>query len=161
MLAEQAAKLPAKRWATIAPNYEFGQSAVAAFKKLLSQKRPGHSMGRRAMAAAGQDRCRRSVEAIAAAKPDAIFNATFGPDLVKLVREGNTRGFFEGRSVVSFLTGQPEYLDPLKDEAPVGWMSPAIPGTQLRPPSTRHSSRPTRPSTTTIPGSARSSAIPR
>ena len=30
MLAEEAAKLPAKRWATIAPNYEYGQSAVGA-----------------------------------------------------------------------------------------------------------------------------------
>jgi branched-chain amino acid transport system substrate-binding protein len=33
MLVEEAAKLPAKRWATIAPNYEYGQSAVAVFKK--------------------------------------------------------------------------------------------------------------------------------
>ena len=40
MLVEEAAKLPAKRWATIAPNYEYGQSAVAVFKKLLSEKRP-------------------------------------------------------------------------------------------------------------------------
>src|ERR1700680_2853836 len=39
MLAEEAAKLPAKKWATIAPNYEYGQSAVAVFKKLLSAKR--------------------------------------------------------------------------------------------------------------------------
>ena len=28
MLVEEAAKLPAKRWATVAPNYEYGQSAV-------------------------------------------------------------------------------------------------------------------------------------
>jgi ABC-type branched-chain amino acid transport systems, periplasmic component len=40
MLVEEAAKLPAKRWATIAPNYEYGQSAVAVFKKLMSEKRP-------------------------------------------------------------------------------------------------------------------------
>src|SRR6202142_4615343 len=40
MLAEEAAKLPAKRWATGAPNYEYGQSAVAVFKQLLSAKRP-------------------------------------------------------------------------------------------------------------------------
>ena len=40
MLADEAAKLPAKKWATIAPNYEYGQSAVADFKKLLSAKRP-------------------------------------------------------------------------------------------------------------------------
>src|SRR5947199_6087024 len=40
MLAEEAAKLPATRWATIAPNYEYGQSAVAVFKSLLSKARP-------------------------------------------------------------------------------------------------------------------------
>src|SRR5450631_3330571 len=40
MLIEEAAKLPAKRWATIAPNYEYGQSAVASFKQLLKARRP-------------------------------------------------------------------------------------------------------------------------
>ena len=56
MLAEEAAKLPAKRWATIAPNYEYGQSAVAVFKKLMSEKRPDIVVGRRAVAAVRQDR---------------------------------------------------------------------------------------------------------
>ena len=36
----QRSWLPAKRRATIAPNYEYGQSAVAVFKKLTSEKRP-------------------------------------------------------------------------------------------------------------------------
>ena len=40
MLAEAAAKTPAKRWATIAPNYAYGKDAVAAFKKVLKAKRP-------------------------------------------------------------------------------------------------------------------------
>ena len=40
MLVEEAAKMPAKRWAIIAPNYEYGQSAVANFKQLLKAKRP-------------------------------------------------------------------------------------------------------------------------
>jgi branched-chain amino acid transport system substrate-binding protein len=61
------------------------------------------------------------VQAIDDAKPDAIFNALFGPDLAKLVREGTTRGTFKNRPVVSLLSGEPEYLDPLKEEAPVGW----------------------------------------
>ena len=38
---------------------------------------------------------------------------------MKLVREGDTRGLFQDRQVVSFLTGEPEYLDPLKEEAPL------------------------------------------
>ena len=53
-------------------------------------------------------------------KPDAIFNVTFGADLTNFVRQGNTRGLFEGRGVVSILTGEPEYLDPLGDETPDG-----------------------------------------
>ena len=61
------------------------------------------------------------VQALADAKPDAIFNVLFAADLARFVREGNTRGLFQGREVVSLLTGEPEYLDPLKNEAPTGW----------------------------------------
>lgn len=67
------------------------------------------------------------VQALADAKPDAIFNVLFGADLSKFVREGNTRGLFKGIEVVSVLTGEPEYLDPLKDEAPNGWLVTGYP----------------------------------
>ena len=66
-------------------------------------------------------------EAIAKTEPDAIFNVTFGADLVKLVREGETRGLFKDRAVVSVLAGEPEYLDPLKDETPEGWIVTGYP----------------------------------
>jgi branched-chain amino acid transport system substrate-binding protein len=127
MLAEEAAKLPAKRWATIAPNYEYGQSAVAVFKQLLSAKRPDIQWVGEQWPTQGKIDAGAVVEAIDATKPEAILNVTFGPDLVKLVREGNTRGLFEGKSVVSFLTGEPEYLDPLKDETPTGWLVTGYP----------------------------------
>lgn len=127
MLAEEAAKLPAKKWATIAPNYEYGQSAVAVFKKLLSAKRPDIEWVGEQWPPQGKIDAGAVVEAIARTEPDAILNVTFGADLVKLVREGNTRGLFKGRSVVSFLTGEPEYLDPLKDEAPEGWIVTGYP----------------------------------
>jgi branched-chain amino acid transport system substrate-binding protein len=61
------------------------------------------------------------VAALAQARPDAIFNGTFGPDLTNFVRQGNTRGLFEKRGVISVLTGEPEYLEPLGDETPEGW----------------------------------------
>jgi branched-chain amino acid transport system substrate-binding protein len=67
------------------------------------------------------------VQALSDAKPDAIFNVLFGADLSKFVREGNTRGLFQGREVVSVLTGEPEYLDPLKDETPNGWIVTGYP----------------------------------
>jgi branched-chain amino acid transport system substrate-binding protein len=127
MLAEEAAKLPAKKWATVAPNYEYGQSAVAVFKKLLGEKRSDIEWVAEEWPPQGKIDAGAVVEALARSEPEAILNVTFGPDLVKFVREGNTRGLFKGRAVVSFLTGEPEYLDPLKDEAPEGWIVTGYP----------------------------------
>jgi branched-chain amino acid transport system substrate-binding protein len=61
------------------------------------------------------------VQALADARPDAIFSSLFAGDLARFVREGETRGLFKGREVLNLLGGEPEYLDPLKDEAPEGW----------------------------------------
>src|SRR5690606_18032407 len=61
------------------------------------------------------------------AKPDALFNALFATDLAKFVRAGTQRNFFHDLSVVSLLTGEPEYLDPLGTETPVGWVVTGYP----------------------------------
>lgn len=134
MLVEEAAKLPAKKWATVAPNYEYGQSGVASFKALLKAKRPDVEFIAEQWPALGKLEASATVQALAAAKPEAIFNMTFGADLTKFVREGNLRGLFEGRSVVSLLTGEPEYLDPLKDETPEGWIVTGYPWEQIKTP---------------------------
>jgi branched-chain amino acid transport system substrate-binding protein len=127
MLAEAAAELPAKRWATIAPNYEYGQSAVGVFKKLMSEKRPDIQWVDEQWPPFNKIDAGPVVQALAAAKPEAILNVTFGADLVKFVREGTTRGLFKDKTVISFLTGEPEYLDPLKDETPEGWIVTGYP----------------------------------
>jgi len=134
MLVEAAAKLPAKRWATIAPNYEYGQSAVAVFKKLMSEKRPDIEWVGEQWPTQNKIDAGPVVQAIAAANPEAILNVTFGTDLARLVREGNTRGLFKDRAVVSFLTGEPEYLDPLKDETPEGWIVTGYPWYSIKTP---------------------------
>jgi branched-chain amino acid transport system substrate-binding protein len=132
MLVEEAAKLPAKRWATIAPNYEYGQSAVASFKAALTAKRPDVEFVAEQWPALGKLEAGATVQALLAAKPEAIFNVTFGADLARFVREGNLRGLFKGRSVVSLLTGEPEYLDPLRDEAPKGWLVTGYPWSSIK-----------------------------
>jgi len=134
MLAEEAAKLPAKKWATIAPNYEYGQSAVKVFKELLTKARPDIQWVGEQWPPQGKIDAGAVSEAIAKTEPEAILNVCFGPDLVKLVREGNTRGLFKDRAVVSFLTGEPEYLDPLKDETPQGWIVTGYPWADVKIP---------------------------
>ncbi|MDM0045123.1 ABC transporter substrate-binding protein [Variovorax dokdonensis] len=123
----EAAKLNKKRWALIYPNYEYGQAAIAAFKENLKKAQPDVEFVAEQAPPLGKLDAGAVVQAIADAKPDAIFNVLFGSDLTKLAREGKTRGLFEGREVVSLLTGEPEYLDPLKDDAPAGWIVTGYP----------------------------------
>jgi branched-chain amino acid transport system substrate-binding protein len=41
---------------------------------------------------------------------------------------------FKNRTVISLLSGEPEYLDPLKDEAPVGWVVTGYPWDKIKTP---------------------------
>jgi len=127
MLVPDAVKLKKKRWAIVYPNYEYGQSAVAAFKNLMKAAQPDVEFVAEQAPPLGKLDAGSVAQALADAKPDAIFNVLFGADLAKFVREGNTRGLFQGRDVVSVLTGEPEYLDPLKDETPNGWIVTGYP----------------------------------
>jgi branched-chain amino acid transport system substrate-binding protein len=121
MLVPEAAKLGKKRWAIVYPNYEYGQSAAAAFKKQMLFRQPGGLEFVEQAVPLGKIEPGPVVQALIDAKPDAIFSALFGPDLARFVREGQLRGLFNDRPVFNLLGGEPEYLDPLKDEAPVGW----------------------------------------
>ncbi|MDE2577397.1 MAG: ABC transporter substrate-binding protein [Hyphomicrobiales bacterium] len=127
MLAREAVKLQKKRWALIYPNYEYGQSAAATFKALMKKLQPDVEFVAEQATPLGKIDAGAVAQALADAKPDAIFNVLFGGDLAKFVREGTTRGLFKTIPVVSLLTGEPEYLDPLKAEAPVGWIVTGYP----------------------------------
>ncbi|MDB5369941.1 MAG: transporter substrate-binding protein [Roseomonas sp.] len=134
ILAEEAARLPAKRWVTVSPNYEFGQSGVKWFRQLLTARRPDVTFVGEQWPALGRVDAGATVQALEQMKPDGIFNVLFGTDLTNFVRQGNTRGLFENRAVVSLLTGEPEYLDPLGDEAPEGWIVTGYPGEAIDTP---------------------------
>jgi branched-chain amino acid transport system substrate-binding protein len=127
MMIDDAAKLPATKWATVAPNYSYGTSAVKTFQKLLKAKRPDVTFVAEQWPTLDQINAPATVAALAAAKPDGIFNATFASDLVAFVRQGNTTGLFKNRSVVSLLTGEPEYLDSLGSDTPDGWIVTGYP----------------------------------
>ena len=127
MLVPEAVAMKKKRWAIVYPNYEYGQSAAASFKELLKAAQPDVEFVAEQAPPLGKVDSGSVVQAMADAQPDAIFNVLFGADLAKFVREGNTRGLFKGREVVSLLTGEPEYLDPLKEETPNGWVVTGYP----------------------------------
>jgi len=137
MLVPEAAKLKKKRWAIVYPNYEYGQSAAASFRKLLAQAQPGVEFVAEQAPALGKIDAGAVAQALADAKPDAIFSALFAADLQKFVREGNTRGLFRSTAVFNLLAGEPEYLDTLKGETPDGWWVTGYPWSEINTPEHR------------------------
>jgi branched-chain amino acid transport system substrate-binding protein len=127
MLMPKIVAAKKKRWALVYPNFEYGQSAAENFKALLRKQQPDVEFVTEQAPPLGKVDAGAIAQAIDDAKPDAIFNVLFGPDFAKFVREGSTRDIFKNRFVASLLSGEPEYIDPLKDEAPVGWVVTGYP----------------------------------
>src|ERR1700741_5151714 len=127
MLMPDAVAAKKKRWAIIYPNFEYGQSAATWFKEMLKKAQPDVEFVTEQAPPLGKVDAGAIVQAIADAKPDAIYNVLLRAALAKLGREGTARGRFKDRVVVSLLSGEPEYLDPLKDEAPVRWIVTGYP----------------------------------
>jgi branched-chain amino acid transport system substrate-binding protein len=134
MLIPEAVKLKKKRWAIVYPNYEYGQSATASFKKLLKAAQPDVEFVGEQAPALGKIDAGAVVQALIDAKPDAIFSSLFAADLQRFVREGNTRGLFKSTPVFNLLAGEPEYLDTLKDETPEGWWVTGYPWAEINTP---------------------------
>jgi branched-chain amino acid transport system substrate-binding protein len=135
MLVPQAAAMKKKRWAILYQNFEYGQSAAASFKKLIKAAQPDVEFVVEQAVPLGKIDAAATAQAILDAKPDAIFSALFGPDLPKFIREGTSRGLLnKDMKVVTMLIGEPEYLDALKGEAPVGWLVTGYPWYDIKTP---------------------------
>jgi branched-chain amino acid transport system substrate-binding protein len=137
MLVPLASELNKRRWAIVYPDYEYGKSATAAFKQQMIARQAAGGAGIEFVEIAvplGKIDAGPVVQAIIDSKPDAIFSSLFAGDLSKFVREGELRGLFKDRPVFNLLGGEPEYLDPLKEEAPAGWYVTGYPWSAISTP---------------------------
>ena len=134
MLVPDAARLGKRRWAIVYPDYEYGKSATAAFKQQMIALQPSAIEFVEFPVPLGKLDAGPVVQAMAEARPDAIFSSLFAADLAKFVREGELRGLFRDRPVFNLLGGEPEYLDPLKAEAPAGWYVTGYPWSVIATP---------------------------
>lgn len=134
MLAERAARLPYRRWAVIGPNYEYGRRAWETFWARLKELKPDVQMVGEHWPTLAKLEPGGYVTALLSQRPEALYVSLFGSDWLAFAREAGTRGLFEQTFTVGILLGEPEYLDPLRLEAPEGmlvtgypWYSIALP----------------------------------
>src|SRR5437016_13524295 len=127
MLAEKAGKLKYVKWATIGPNYEYGKRAWETFRDRLKQIKPDVQVVGEHWPTLGKLEAGPFVTAILNQNPDALYVSLFGSDWLAFVREAQKRGLFQKTFVVGILLGEPEYIDPLKTEAPEGMLVTGYP----------------------------------
>jgi branched-chain amino acid transport system substrate-binding protein len=127
MLAERAAKLPSRRWAEIGPNYEYGRRAWETFWARLKELRPDVQLVGEHWPTLGKIEPGGYVTALLSQHPEAVYVSLFGSDWIAFAREGNKRGLFQSASFVGILLGEPEYIEPLKLEAPEGMLVTGYP----------------------------------
>src|SRR5438046_10017193 len=77
MLIPEAAKLKKKRWAIVYPNYEYGQSATASFKKQMNAQQSGGLVFVEQAVPLGKIDPGPVVQALLDAQPNATFPALF------------------------------------------------------------------------------------
>ena len=127
MLAEKAGKMKFAKWATIGPNYEYGKRAWETFRDRLKELKPDVQVVGEQWPTLGKIDASAEVGAVLAKNPDALYVSLFGSDWLAFVREAQKRGLFQKMFVVGILLGEPEYIDPLKTEAPEGMLVTGYP----------------------------------
>jgi len=127
MLAEKGAKLKYVKWAAIGPNYEYGKRAWETFRDRLKELKPEVEVVGEHWPTLGKLEAGPFVTAILNQNPDALYVSLFGSDWLAFVREADKRGLFKKMFVVGILLGEPEYIDPLKLEAPEGMLVTGYP----------------------------------
>lgn len=127
--AAEAAKNPAKRWATIASNYEWGRQLVAAFKSDLKRLRPDVEFVAERYPTFGKIQAQSEIRAMKMGNPDAVFNALFEGDLANYLRMADVIDFckscynISGAVVLAVPSGMRQY----SEFFPRGWFTLGIP----------------------------------
>ena len=89
-------KVPsAKKFCTIAPDYEYGRREEAAFTEEIKRLVPDAEVVYEAWPKPGEKDFTAFITAIMAKKPDAVHSSLFGGDLVAFTKQAAPYGFFE------------------------------------------------------------------
>ena len=144
MLIPEAVKLKKKRWAIVYPNYEYGQSATASFKKLLAKAQPGVQFVAEQAPPLGKIDAGAVVQALVDAKPDAIFSLAVRRRPAEVRARGqHARPVQEHGGVQPARAASPSTSIRSRTRRRTAGASPAIRGARSRRRRTRSSSTPT------------------
>ena len=125
-----ASYLPAKKWACVHPDYEYGYSSWELFQKTLSKLRPDVEFVAEAWAKIGTTDFTPQISAVMEKKPDGIHTVEWAFDLFTFVRQAKAMGLFDavkyegGYAWINPMGASIDAMETLKTEYPEGcWVS--------------------------------------
>lgn len=87
--------------ATFAPDYSFGHDTVTSFLQALKDLHVNYALVKQEWPALGASNITPYLAALVAAKPQFVFNAQFGGDLVAFTKQADSYGFFSHTKVIA------------------------------------------------------------
>ncbi|MCL5884934.1 MAG: ABC transporter substrate-binding protein [Deltaproteobacteria bacterium] len=89
-----AKDLPAVKWATISPKYEYGFTCWKMFQDTLTKVKPGVSFIAESWAPFGTTDFRSHINTIMDAKPDGLYSTEWAGELITFIKQAKEAGFF-------------------------------------------------------------------
>jgi branched-chain amino acid transport system substrate-binding protein len=125
-LAKKASTLPYKKWAHISPDYEYGHNVWEEFIAYLKQLTPDVQVVQQNWPKLGESDHSSYVTALLQSGADAFISSVWGAQEIAFVKQARPFGLLEKIHFFSASVGNPDELDPLGKEAPVGAVTPGF-----------------------------------
>jgi branched-chain amino acid transport system substrate-binding protein len=118
--AKKAATLPIKKWANISPDYEYGHNMWEEFSTYLKKLKPDVEFVQLNWPKLGESDHSSYITALLQSGAEGLFSSVWGAQSIAFVKQARPFGLFEKMRLVAPSVGNPDELDPLGKEAPVG-----------------------------------------
>jgi branched-chain amino acid transport system substrate-binding protein len=125
-LAKKAATLPYKKWAHISPDYEYGHNVWEEFIAYLKHLKPDVQVMQENWPKLGETDHSSYVTALLQSGAEAFISAVWGAQEIAFVKQARPFGLLDKVKFVSASVGNPDELDPLGKEAPIGAITPGF-----------------------------------
>ena len=120
-----AKDLPAMKWATVSPQYEYGFTCWRMFKETLGKLKPGVQFTAESFAPFGTTDFRSHINTIMDAAPDGLYSTEWAGELITFIKQAKEAGLFQKVKHVMFPVGAAmDVLEGVGKEMPEGiWIS--------------------------------------
>jgi branched-chain amino acid transport system substrate-binding protein len=120
-----AKDLPATKWATVSPKYEYGFTCWKMFQEALKKMKPGVQFVAESFAPFGTTDFRSHINTVLDAQPDGLYSTEWAGELISFVKQAREAGLFDKVKHVMFPVGAAmDVLEGTAQDMPDGiWIS--------------------------------------